>query len=216
MCRTRFNAPVKIKIVRVLVSLTAPVLFTACMAPVIIGGIAVPAYVSTPAMETAQQASDASNQGALKSKAEAGDRIAQYKLGESFCCHGGGPLDRISVYDNEVATAWYCKSAHQDYGPAQLRLAKIYSGHPLHGIRMVQRASALVGSSGSDMAVALMWASVAAAQGDKGSIQLRDDIKAQATPEQRAKAEALFADWHSAPCRWSEVFPVDRSGTSRP
>ena len=128
------------KIVRVLVSLTAPMLFASCMAPVIIGGVAVPAYISTPAMETAQQMGDASNQGALKSKAEAGDRIAQYKLGEAFCCHAGGPLDRISVYDNEVATAWYCKSARQDYGPAQLRLAKIYSGHPLQGIRMVQRA----------------------------------------------------------------------------
>ena len=200
----------------VLLSLGMLMLFAACMAPVIIGGIAVPAYVSTPAMETAQQMGDASNRSALKEKAEAGDRIAQYKLGESFCCRGGGPLDRISVYDNDAATAWYCKSALQDHVPAQLRLAKIYSGHPLSGIRMVQRASALAGNAESDLAVALLWASVAAAHGDAAAVQMRDDIKAQATPEQRAKAEALFADWHAAPCRWSDVFPANRAATTRP
>ena len=199
---------VTMKIVRLLVSLVIPLQLAACIAPLVIGGIAVPAYISSPAIETAYQFNDSSSQSSLKAKAESGDRIAQYRLGDSFCCHVGGPLDRISVYDNKEATNWYCKSAHQGYGPAQMRLAKLYSGHPIHGISMVQRASALVGDVETDMAVALMWASVAAAHGDAGGIALRDDFRTHATPEQRTKADALFAHWHSAPCRWSDVFPA--------
>lgn len=104
---------VTMKIVRLLVSLVIPLQLAACIAPLVIGGIAVPAYISSPAIETAYQFNDSSSQSSLKAKAESGDRIAQYRLGDSFCCHVGGPLDRISVYDNKEATNWYCKSAHQ-------------------------------------------------------------------------------------------------------
>ena len=186
-------------------------LLGACAAPlVVVGGIAVPTYIS-PAVETAHEVHDSSSQESLKAVANSGDRVAQYRLGDSFCCHVGGPLDSISVYDNNEATTWYCKSARQGYGPAQMRLAKLYSGHPIHGIRLVQRASALVGHAETDMTAALMWASVAAAQGDKEGIELRDDLKAHATHAQLANAEALFTHWRSAPCRWSEVFPADKT-----
>ncbi|MEO7728627.1 MAG: hypothetical protein ABIS45_15335 [Burkholderiales bacterium] len=199
--------PLTIKIVRAPVVIVMTLLLAACVAPMVVAGIAVPTYVSTPAFETASQYSDSSGRAALKTTAEAGDRVAQYNLGESYCCNGGGPLDRVSVYDNKEATAWYCKSANQDYGPAQMRLAKLYSGHPIHGISMVQRASALVGTTEADMAVALLWANVAAAQRVDGSVELRDGIRAHATAEQRVRADALLADWHAAPCLWADVFP---------
>ena len=195
------------KFVRLLVLFAVTLQLGACVAPLVIAGVAVvPAYIS-PAIETAHEVADSSKQSSLKARAEAGDKVAQYGLGESFCCHAGGPLDRVSVYDNLAATNWYCKSAHQGYGPAQMRLAKIYSGRPVHGFRVVQWASALVGDAPSDLAVALMWANVAAARGDSEGVELRDDIRAHATPAQRAKAEELFAHWQSAPCRWAEVFP---------
>jgi TPR repeat protein len=199
------------KIVAALLASSLLQLLAGCIAPVVVGGIAVPVSAISPAVETAHEVRDSSGQDSLKARAQSGDRVAQFKLGEAFCCHVGGPLDNVSVYDNNQATAWYCKSAHQGYAPAQLRLAEIYSGHPIHGFRLVQRASALLGDAKSDMSVALVWASVAAAQGDKEGAKLRDDLKAQVTPAQQAKADDLIAHWRSAPCRWSEVFTAEKA-----
>lgn len=176
------------------------------MTPMVIGGVAIPP-ASSPVMETASEAYDSSGRGALKVDADAGDSTAQFKLGELFCCQGGGPLDRVSVYDNNLATEWYCRSARQDYLPAQMRLAELYSGHPIHGIRLTQRISALLGNGNTDPGVALMWASVAAESGNKEAIELRERIVAKATPAQRAKTGELLDHWRLAPCLWSEVFP---------
>jgi TPR repeat protein len=187
------------------------ILNAGCMAPMILGGVAVPAYVSSPAMETAQQQYDASGRDNVKLKAEAGDRIAQFDLAESYCCQGGGPLDQISVYDNELATEWYCKAALQDYEPAQLRLARIYSGHPLSGLRLTQRFSALLGKTRRDMATALMWAELAARHGDDDARVSRDWLNAGLTPAQRSQAKVLLEHWQDAPCRWSQVFAAAKT-----
>ena len=160
----------------------------------------------TPLVEGAQEGYDAVRRDPLHKDAATGDAVAQYKLGDTYCCHGGGPMDKISVYDNHKATEWYCRSARQDYGPAQLRLAQVYSGHPIHGLHVALRASALVGDAETDQAVALMWANVAARHGADDAIELRDQIKTQATVKERARAATLMNDWRSAPCRWAEVF----------
>jgi len=160
----------------------------------------------TPLIEGAQEGYDAVRRDPLHKEAVAGDASAQYKLGDTYCCHGGGPMDKVSIYDNQKATEWYCRSARQGYAPAQLRLAQIYSGHPIHGLHVALRASALVGASGTDQGVALMWSSVAARRGDDDAIELRDSIKAKATDKELARGAALLGDWKTAPCRWSEVF----------
>jgi TPR repeat protein len=204
------------KLFRLCASCVLLALNAGCMAPMILGGVAVPAYVSSPAMETAQQQYDASGRDDLKLQAEAGDRIAQFDLAESFCCQGGGPLDRISVYDNELATEWYCKAAHQDYEPAQLRLARIYSGYPLSGLRLTQRLSALLGKTRRDMPTALMWAELAARHGDDDARVSRDWLSSYLTPEQRSQATALLGHWQDVPCRWSQVFAAtgkEQTGT---
>ena len=97
-------------------------------------------------------------------------------------------MDKVSIYANPKATYWFCQAARQGYGPAQLRLAQIYSGHPLHGLHVALRASALVGTVKTDLGVALMWASVAANNGVDDAIALRDEIKGQATDKEQAKA----------------------------
>jgi TPR repeat protein len=178
------------------------------MAPLVIGGIAFPSTVVSPAMETASEYSDSYGRGSLLAKAEAGDAAAQYKLADLFCCRAGGPLDRISVYDNEKATDWYCRAAVQGYAPAQIRLAQIYSGHPLHGFHTIQYLSAFLADPPTELTTALLWANVAAEHGDDFAVEWRDHIKALATPEQRAQAAAQLADWRSAPCRWLDVFPA--------
>ena len=87
----------------------------------------------TPVMEGAGQAYEAGRRQLLEDDATHRDPVAEYELGNTYCCQGGGPMDKMSVYDNQKATHWYCKAAKQSYGPAQLRLARIYAGHPIQG-----------------------------------------------------------------------------------
>ncbi len=177
---------------RHLADLVLPLLLSGCFSPFI---------------EGATEAYDHSQRDPLRSKAASGDPIAQYKLGNSYCCRGGGPLDLISIYDNEKATQWYCRAARQGYGPAQLRLARIYAGRPISGLRVAQHVSSAVGNPDTAMAVALMWASVAIDNGVDDAVALRDGLAAQASEKQRAHAAALRKNWQSGPCRWAEVFP---------
>jgi TPR repeat protein len=167
----------------------------------------------TPLIEGAQEGYDAIRRDPLQAGAASGDPVAQYKLGDTYCCHGGGPMDKVSIYDNHKATYWYCKAARQGYGLAQLRLAQVYSGDPIHGLHIALRASALVGKAGTDIGIALMWASVAANHGVDDATALREEIMARATTEERTGATSLMKDWRTAPCQWAEVFPS--AGISR-
>jgi len=162
----------------------------------------------TPIVEGAQQGYDAARRDTLHAEAVSGDPVVQYKLGDTYCCRGGGPMDHLTVYDNHKATDWYCKSAHQGYVPAQVRLARVYSGHPLHGLHLALRASALVGTPETDLPIALMWASLAAGHSDEDGIALRDEITAKATDKELAKSATLLNSWRTTPCRWGEVFPL--------
>ena len=162
----------------------------------------------TPLIEGAQEAYDAARRDPLQADAASGNPVAQYKLGDTHCCQGGGPMDKVSIYDNHKATYWYCRAARQGYGPAQSRLARVYSGHPIHGLHIALRASALVGTAETDLGVALMWANVAANNGVDDAVALRDEIMEQATSQERARAATLMKDWRAAPCGWAEVFPL--------
>ena len=163
-----------------------------------------------PIIEGAQQGYDATKRKSIKvTDASPNDPVAQYKLGNTYCCKGGGPLNDLSIYDNNKATYWYCKSARQGYGPAQLQLARLYSGHAIRGIHVVLRASALVGDAETDFSSALMWASLAADNKGEGdaddAAELRKEIVGKATDEERARAATLLKHWHTATCEWAEV-----------
>jgi TPR repeat protein len=160
-----------------------------------------------PVIEGAQQGYDYIRRDPLQAATAAGDAVAQYELGDTYCCHGGGPMDKVSIYDNDKATYWYCRAARQGYGPAQIRLARVYSGHPIHGLHIALRASALTATPKTDLSVALMWASVAVNHGADDATELRDQIMGQATSEQRARGSMLMRNWRAAPCGWAEVFP---------
>lgn len=170
----------------------------------------------TPIIEGAQQGYDATKRASIKTAdASPNDPIAQYKLGNTYCCKGGGPLNDLSIYDNNKATYWYCKSAKQGYAPAQLQLARLYSGHAIRGFHIVLRASALVGDAETDLGSALMWASLAADNKGEGdaddAAELRKEIVDKATDEERARANKLLKRWHTAACEWAEVIPSSKN-----
>ncbi len=162
---------------------------------------------ATSLFEPALQIYDSMRRSALREGALANNHEAQYELGNTYCCTGGGPLNGLTVYDNQQASHWYCLAAHQGNGQSQLRLAHLYSGHPIPGIHLAMRASAMLGSIEADRAEALMWAQVAADSGVNKAAEYREELLAASSAEERARAEVLARDWHTAPCEWSEVFP---------
>lgn len=160
-----------------------------------------------PVIEGAQQTYDAASRGPLQNKARSGNPVAQYEFANTYCCKGSGPLKEASIYDNDKATYWYCKSAKQGNADAQLKLAKIYSGDPMRGLHLVLRASNLAGTNPSNLAVAQMWADVAAQNGNEDATELSAEIKKSSTEEQQQRATTYLEDWQNAPCKWSTVFP---------
>jgi TPR repeat protein len=160
-----------------------------------------------PVVEGAHETYDYSKRSSLEPKAAAGDAQAQYELGESYCCVvTGEATTSASVYDNNKATRWLCQSARQNYGPAQYKLARIYSGNLVEGIRILKRGAALLSDQKVDRPLALMWARIAAANGVEDAGELRDDLQKDATAEDLERTDALAAKWRSAPCEWQDVF----------
>jgi TPR repeat protein len=160
---------------------------------------------ATPVIEGAQEGYDGVRRDSLTDRAKSGKPADEFALGNTYCCQGAGPLHDASIYDNVKATEWYCKAARQDYAPAQLRLARLYSGHAIRGLHLVLRASDLMGTDDTNLGVALMWATLAARGGEEDGVELRDALKLHVTDEERARAETLLKDWRAAPCRWNEV-----------
>jgi hypothetical protein len=154
------------KIILLSVVFAQPLLLIACYALLI---------------EGAQQGYDAGRRVPLKTNvASSDDPVDQFKLGNTYCCKGGGPMDDLSIYDNVKATLWYCRAARQGNAPAQLQLARLYSGHAIRGLHVALRTSALVGTTETDFSTALMWANLAANNKGEGdvddAVELRNKI----------------------------------------
>jgi hypothetical protein len=188
------------KIILLPIVFALPLLLVGCYAPLI---------------EGAQQSYDAARRVPLKTDAASSDDpIDQFKLGNTYCCKGGGPMDDLSIYDNVKATQWYCRAARQGYAPAQLQLARLYSGHAIRGLHVALRASALVGTTETDFSTALMWANLAAnnkGEGDvEDAVELRNKITENTTDEERIRAANLIKNWQSAACQWTEVISLSK------
>jgi TPR repeat protein len=122
----------------------------------------------------------------------------------------------ISVCDNQKATEWLCKSALQNYGPAQYKLALIYSGDEISGLRVLLRATALFGDKASALPIAWVWASKAADNGTDKAESLRDSIGQKLTTAERASATAARSNWQTVPCVWNDVIkPTASSAADR-
>ena len=136
-------------------------------------------------------------------KAKQGDRVAQYKVGDAYCC--SLTEEPEAFYNTPVAVAWLCVSARNAYGPAMYKLGKIYSGDVVDGVRLIRRVSqGIVGSSEND-AVAYVWLRHAAYHGVKEATKRATGVWNDMSNRDRSTATRLLQDGLRAKCRWEEV-----------
>jgi TPR repeat protein len=165
------------------------------------------------AIEGAATAKDVSARSKLEPEAAAGNAVAQFKLGNSYCCtltdRDAPVANAVRPYDNRKATEWLCKAARQDYGPAEYKLALIYSGDPMGDkFRLLRRGVIALRefvNSDANLPIAALWARRAAAQNVSDAAKLASSLSAKLTPQQIQYLEALQQDWQTAPCTWDEV-----------
>jgi TPR repeat protein len=112
----------------------------------------------------------------LRPLAEQGDARAEQLLGTLYY-YGNG------VRESKVeAVKWYEDAANQGYAEAQRNLGYLYQ----KGIGVLR-----------DVVRAHMWLNLAAAAGDSGAADERDELEGRMSPAQIAEAEKLARDWHA-------------------
>lgn len=121
------------------------------------------AKIARQVQTTVQNAGTAELQE-LRRRAEAGDRLAQYDLGETYYAGAGVPADWTE------AARWFHRSAEQGYVKAQSTLAMMYASG-----RGVEK----------DLSQALIWAERAADQKDAAAQRLRSKLTARLPPERK-------------------------------
>jgi TPR repeat protein len=156
--------------------------------------------------QAAFTAKDMGEREIYQEKADAGDADAEYRLGDSWCCTVLGHHSHLQqkIHDNQTATEWLCKSAHQNYAPAQITLARIYSGRPFRYNSMKQLAEKVKGAP-KNMAAALMWARQAQANNSDDAADLIKTITDESSSEEQALADRMSQSWASQPCTWDET-----------
>jgi TPR repeat protein len=139
--------------------------------------------------------------------ADQGNALAQFNLGMMYEQND----DALSLQE---AVTWYQKAAEQDYAPAQVNLAVMYvEGHGVHrdtlgALRWYQKAAMqdyapaqfnlgvmyFQGQEGipKDLAMAYVWFSRSAHQGDEDARIMREKIASRLTAEQIAHAQGLL------------------------
>lgn len=134
--------------------------------------------------------------------AQAGDAVAQYRVGEAMCCS----LDEgEAFYDTPQSVAWLCRSAAQGYGPASLMLGRIYAGDTVSGVRVLRRIANAVAGSSTDLPVSYAWLRRAEAQGDADAGSAAEAVWADIPAAEQARATALATGAEPLACEWSDV-----------
>ena len=139
--------------------------------------------------------------------ADKGNAEAQFKVGSAHCCRIG---KTDVAHDNQKATDYLCRSAHQGYTKAQYLLGRIYAGHPIEGFNPQQTIKLQVVGGEKNLPLAIMWLSLVIEHQDEQVKDARDelnDINKIASAQDQAKAKQWMTNWQQAPCQWNDVFP---------
>ena len=151
--------------------------------------------------QAAFAAKDMGERRIYQNEAEEGDAEAQYRLGESWCCSIGHPTH---IHNNQTATEWLCKSAHQNFAAAQLELSRIYAGRPFQYNSMKRLIEKAEGAP-TNLPAALMWARLAQSNGDDDAADLIKTITDEMSVDELALADQMSKTWSSQPCTWDRT-----------
>lgn len=155
------------------------------------------------AMESGRIAVDKATINNNIEAARAGDALAQFKVGEAYCCSLG---EGEGVYDTKLSVQWLCQSAAQGYGPAMYKLGKIYSGDVIDGVRLMRRVAQGVAGNSQSYPVAYRWFALADKRGIAEARDRADDLWRQMSADEHAKVSELTKADPARHCRWEDVF----------
>lgn len=136
--------------------------------------------------------------GELRPKAEAGDAIAQYKLGKSYCCMGPG-------FDTQTATYWYCKSARQGNSAAMYELGLVYLGDVSRTPAPGQKIRRVLLPKKSP-AHAYFWLNKASSLEHADARKKLTILSRQINAKDLATARQYGTDWRNVDCEHKDVF----------
>lgn len=162
---------------------------------------------ATAAIQGASRASDQVTIASYKSDAEAGDPVAQYKVGMAHCCTIAGSM---GVLNNQEATKWFCKAAAQGNTDAQYELGRIYSGDLVRGMNGPAKIGALLTKQPENKPIALMWLGMAATGGNKDAKEAARDLSKDMTQDEIDQASTLRQKPYAQPCEWNDVYPDNK------
>ena len=136
-------------------------------------------------------------------EAQAGNALAQFKVGDARCCsvHEG-----TGFYNTPQSVEWLCRAAAQNHGPAQEMLGEIYSGDVISGVRLARRVAQRVAGTSTDLAVAYSWFDRAAVAGQPDALTLANRVWQDVEPQDRQRTEDYVKGKTPLPCLWHEVF----------
>jgi TPR repeat protein len=150
------------------------------------------------AINTSTLAVKAADRDALRTLAEAGDSIAQYELGKSYCCTGPG-------FSSQTGTEWLCKSAHQGNADAMYELGRIDLGDISRSPAPGQKLRHMI-SSRKSPAHAFVWLSLASHTNHADAKKLLAELEENISVAERAEAARMMPGWQTMECEYNQVF----------
>ena len=170
----------------------------ACMLIVLAGCASAAITGATLAVKGSQRTA------ANKELAAKGDPVALTRLGISHCCRGIG-------FSTQKATEFLCQAAHQDHGPAQFELGRIYAGDIA---RVYEPGQIIINSITAPKRydLAMMWFKLAEQNGDRRATRRLDFIRSRMpegwVPKRfEGESDRLLRTWKRQPCEYRRVFP---------
>ncbi|PZW48318.1 hypothetical protein C8P66_10565 [Humitalea rosea] len=145
---------------------------------------------AAPVIEAASIARDRAIYSNTLPAAEAGDPVAQLRIGNALCC---SVSERQPFYDTQAATEWMCRAAAQGFAPAMFRLGRIHSGSLVDGVRITRRLANAVAGGPDNLPLAWAWFQFAADAGEAEGAARARSVGEDMTPGQRAMGERIRA-----------------------
>lgn len=169
--------------------------------------LAVLSGCATAAIQGVSRAKDNAEIVVNEDAAAAGNVEAQMKLADAHCCTIAGSA---GVLNNQKATEWYCKAAHQGEPQAFYELGRIYSGDLVRGMNGPAKIGALLTTQRENKPLALMWFNLAADASIENAADKAADLRDDMTPAQIMEATLRQKTWQTQACEWNEVYPDDQ------